>query len=149
MKRSLYLIFLIMWMAFIFYMSSQTGSESSHTSGVVLKVLTKMGIDVNSAFGEMAHYVLRKGAHLFEYFILAILFYHNLKYYKMNAIQLVILCIGLTCLYACTDEFHQSFVPNRGASLIDVLIDTTGGTIGIGCVYLFRKMGEILNMKSI
>ncbi|MGN6720013.1 MAG: VanZ family protein, partial [Candidatus Binatia bacterium] len=29
------------------------------------------------------------------------------------------------------DEWHQSFVPSRTASVIDVLIDTFGGICGI------------------
>ena len=37
--------------------------------------------------------------------------------------------IGVTFLYACTDEFHQLFVPGRAGRFTDVLIDTTGGII--------------------
>jgi VanZ family protein len=32
-------------------------------------------------------------------------------------------------LYAVSDEFHQSFVSSRSASLIDVGIDSTGGIL--------------------
>ena len=35
----------------------------------------------------------------------------------------------MTFLYACTDEFHQLFVPGRAGRFTDVLIDTTGGII--------------------
>lgn len=34
-------------------------------------------------------------------------------------------------LYAIVDEYHQSFIPGRGASFKDVCIDTLGGISGI------------------
>ena len=34
-------------------------------------------------------------------------------------------------LYAASDEFHQSFVPGRGPSIIDVGIDSLGVFTGI------------------
>ena len=37
--------------------------------------------------------------------------------------------IGVTFLYACTDEIHPLFVPGRAGKFTDVLIDTTGGII--------------------
>jgi VanZ family protein len=32
-------------------------------------------------------------------------------------------------LWALDDEFHQSFVPTRTASIMDVTIDTAGGAL--------------------
>jgi len=36
------------------------------------------------------------------------------------------LAFGLCVLYALLDEGHQMFVPNRGPSLYDVALDSTG-----------------------
>ena len=36
----------------------------------------------------------------------------------------VILGVGCSLLYAISDEFHQSFVDGRTATLIDVVVDT-------------------------
>jgi VanZ family protein len=41
-------------------------------------------------------------------------------------------------LYAASDEFHQSFVPERTASLVDVGIDTLGGIIAQGVSVLWH-----------
>ena len=38
----------------------------------------------------------------------------------------------LTFLYACTDEYHQSFTPGRVASFHDVAIDTVGAWLALG-----------------
>ena len=35
----------------------------------------------------------------------------------------------VTFLYACTDEFHQTFVPGRAGRFTDVLIDCTGALV--------------------
>jgi VanZ family protein len=42
-------------------------------------------------------------------------------------------------LYAIGDEFHQSFVPSRTASLGDVTIDVLGGICGVVWMYWYGK----------
>lgn len=39
--------------------------------------------------------------------------------------------LGIAALYAMSDEFHQSFVPGRNASWLDVLLDCAGGLAGL------------------
>lgn len=39
--------------------------------------------------------------------------------------------VGLTALYAVSDEFHQMFVPGRTASAGDVMADVIGGILGV------------------
>jgi VanZ family protein len=41
------------------------------------------------------------------------------------------LALGLAAFYACTDEFHQTFVPSRQGSAWDVLLDTGGASLGL------------------
>ena len=42
------------------------------------------------------------------------------------------LTVVLFCLfYGISDEFHQSFVPNRDVSLGDLVADTIGGLLGV------------------
>jgi VanZ family protein len=66
---------------------------------------------------------LRKGAHLTEYAILAVLL--------ARALQRVIPAFLLGVLYAITDEVHQSFVRGRHAAPLDVAIDSVGLLIGL------------------
>jgi VanZ family protein len=42
-----------------------------------------------------------------------------------------LLAVAGCTLYALGDEFHQSFVPGRNATLVDVAIDLTGCLIGL------------------
>ena len=46
---------------------------------------------------------------------------------------------GLTAFYACTDEFHQLFVPGRAGLLSDVLIDSLSAVLGLVVFLLLQK----------
>ena len=73
--------------------------------------------------------IIRKTAHLFEYFVLGILVFCMLKSFN---IKKLILFSGLTCiLYSVSDEIHQMFVVGRSCELRDMLIDSLGSILGI------------------
>jgi len=79
---------------------------------------------------------IRKCAHLAEYAILALLLWRALRQREDSQPlpwnwRQGVLVILLVALYAATDEFHQSFVPSRQASVLDVFIDTTGGFLAL------------------
>jgi VanZ family protein len=42
-------------------------------------------------------------------------------------------------VYALSDEFHQTFVPSRTASFVDVMIDVLGGICGIFWLYWYSR----------
>jgi VanZ family protein len=77
---------------------------------------------LNSGLGTW-DYVLRKGAHMTEYAILAGLL--------IRATGSFAWAFGIAVAYAATDEFHQTFVRGRHGSPIDVGIDAVGALIGI------------------
>jgi VanZ family protein len=68
-------------------------------------------------------YILRKCAHMTEYAILAVLI---ARASGSRATAFV-----LAVAYACTDEWHQTFVRARHGSPIDVGIDAIGALIGL------------------
>ena len=67
--------------------------------------------------------VLRKLAHMTEYAVLALLLLRATGSYAW--------AFGLAVGYACTDEFHQTFVRGRHGSPVDVGIDAVGALIGL------------------
>lgn len=132
-------LLLIIWMGFIFYMSNQPASVSDGQSNKVLFILTTLGLDVNGIFGELANFIVRKCAHFLEYMILAFLLLNVIKaYYKPKISS--ILSVVFAFMYACTDEFHQLFVPGREGAFRDVIIDTCGGIALILLYNLIRGL---------
>jgi VanZ family protein len=45
----------------------------------------------------------------------------------------------LVVIYALLDEFHQSYVGSRSASIFDSLIDIAGGIFALMCFAYFRR----------
>jgi VanZ family protein len=87
------------------------------------------------------HFLLRKVGHFTEYAILAYLARrafvtstHELlrRYWFQWALLLIV-------SYALLDEFHQSLVPSRTASIYDSAIDVAGGITVLLVLRLFRK----------
>lgn len=135
---------LVMYMIFTF--SSQTGIDSGNLSHKIsYKIVTVADkiLDKNLTEYEKGLYTdeielpVRKLAHMTEYFILAICISFPLYVYGVRGFLLLILA-GLFCVgFACTDEFHQSFVAGRGPSKRDVMIDSIGAFFGIVLVQIF------------
>lgn len=81
---------------------------------------------------QIIHAALRKLGHWTEYFILAILWAAACKAQWPNQSwqSRLIASVIIATLYAISDEWHQSFVPSRSASAIDVTIDACGAICG-------------------
>ena len=45
----------------------------------------------------------------------------------------------MVLLYACSDEVHQTFVAGRSGEVLDVLIDTVGGSLATILYYLIYR----------
>lgn len=80
-----------------------------------------------------------KAYHVAEYALLFTLFYWLLKdhFASRRAIQLGAL---LALIYAASDEWHQTFVPGRGGTWVDVVIDSFGISLAIAWLLRSNKM---------
>lgn len=138
-KKRIAWVLLIAWMILIFLMSHQPGEISSSQSDLLLKVFSLIGIELNDYFGELATFIVRKAAHFSEYMILFFLAYNvSIKYTREKQVRLFL--IIFVFLYACTDEFHQNFIPGRNMAFKDVLIDTLGGIVGYIIITIIDKI---------
>jgi VanZ family protein len=54
--------------------------------------------------------------------------------------QALLGALVLAALYGATDEYHQSFVPGRGATVIDVGIDTLGASLGLALALAWQRL---------
>lgn len=121
--------------AFIFSNSLKNGRESKEDSDIFLDLLRPI---LNWIFGddpELLNYIVRKAAHMVEFFVLALLIC-----WLSHAVQKKFHGYGL--LYplgvAIIDEFIQSFT-GRTSQVLDILIDFAGALIGFGLILLIQK----------
>ena len=138
-------------MVMIFCFSAQTADESSEVSGTVLAWITQIsGAFIRSpqrqaVFVAIMQVYLRKAAHFTEYTLLGFfltLFSAGLHRTIPGSLPLP---LTLGVFYACTDEWHQTFVQERSGEPRDVLIDSAGVAFGaaLAClcllIYLRRR----------
>ncbi len=103
----------IIWMVIIFYFSSRQTT----------------GIGGDSYWWR---FFILKSFHIIEYGVLAILLFIATSKYNYS------LFIGV--LYAISDEFHQSIVPGRTATLRDIFFDISGIFLGLLIINLLLKI---------
>ncbi|MBI2863910.1 MAG: VanZ family protein [Chloroflexi bacterium] len=104
-----------LWMGAIFFLSSQ--SALPHLPEPFLQTFTA------------------KLIHLSEYAVLALLLFRAFRVASFVSGRLrlaLIFSILVSALYAASDEFHQSFTPNRHPAVVDVLIDLCGASLALG-----------------
>lgn len=74
---------------------------------------------------------VKKSGHFIGYGLLALSYWYSMRW-NGKKVWLVVL---ITMLYAISDEFHQSFIPGRRASLVDIfLYDTAGAVMSVICL---------------
>ena len=140
--RIVLIIVLVWWMSVIFRFSAQNGTQSTQASDQVVEVFSDViakvtgndhiKIKLTVTYRSQFEYGIRKLAHMFIYFILAITAMLLLFTFERVPMLVRMLLSVFGCfLYSCTDEFHQSFSYGRGPSLRDVFIDTFGASMGI------------------
>ncbi|MDX2501310.1 MAG: VanZ family protein [Deltaproteobacteria bacterium] len=89
-----------------------------------------------------------KVLHFLAYAVMGVLFYraYQTLSFKNNIQLLMLLSMISASLYGISDEIHQSFVPDRDGSLMDVMADVLGAVCGVYLFNLwmmFRKAGVL------
>lgn len=151
--RAILIILLLIMFSTIFRFSNQNGDKSGSLSREVTEEVTK---NINSiqkleksekekVLSKIEHYI-RKLAHFSLYFTVGILTMSLMSTYKLENIKRISISLGISACYAATDEFHQAFIPDRTASVFDVLIDSCGALTGILITLLIISC--IINVKN-
>lgn len=100
------------WMVVIFYFSHQPGGGED-------------------AALPWLHGDIKNLLHIPIFGILAYLIWHSLRVRIRQTARLATTTLTLVLIYALLDEWHQSFIPLRDASLGDVLNDLLGGVTAV------------------
>jgi VanZ family protein len=134
----------VLWMAFIFVLSSDLGS-ATHTSMIIEPLV--LWLRPNASPEEIArvHFFVRKAGHLSEYAVLALLLFRTIRRAPFPSSSAwswknAGLALFIAAAYAASDEWHQSFVASRTADFHDVLIDSGGALVGLTVLFLWYKI---------
>ncbi len=142
-RRLISWLAVVLWLVIIFILSAQPVYKSNGLSkGIaerIVKAIEKVSPEKNINIDIFNHY-LRKTAHFLSYMILGILMMNVLKALGVKGKKRIAIALVVCVLYAISDEFHQLFVPGRGAQVKDVVIDSVGAIVGIGICGICRKM---------
>ena len=124
---------------FIIYNSMQTATESVKQSSTAVEVVQKVvavvapNSPIVTATGDAynrLHSAVRSLAHVSEYALLGVLAGWCYRAYTGKKIWLFAPFVGVTAL-SVIDECLQTFSAGRGAQFTDVLLDVSGGCLGI------------------
>jgi len=147
----------LVWMCVIFAFSAQNKEESGAVS-------ESFSYRMVSSTGHFFHWKLdeeqlheiagaiegavRKGAHMTEYAVLAVLLFIWLGLWEMAQLLRAAAAFAISAAYAASDEFHQLFVPGRSGRVSDVFIDSSGALLGILLFVLLGKLAQALRRKK-
>lgn len=134
MRRFLkYWLPLLIWMVVMFVGSTDLLS-AEHTSRFIVPMLLWLKPDMSPQTIGSISFGVRKCAHVCEYAILALLLWRALRSgptLRMKMSSLFGTVLVACAIFAASDEFHQSFVRSRTASVRDVLLDSLGAISGL------------------
>lgn len=142
-------LLVVLCMVAIYLFSNMDYVRSWHLTGKTLEVVQQNTEEtIHMTYEEeVSHYsseenegdmlVLRKLAHVIEYFILGLLCFNGFVSLKLK--HRSIYAVALAIIYAVFDEMHQLLVPGRDGSLVDVGIDSIGVILGVVFMALVYK----------
>jgi len=131
---------LLTWLYFVFSNSLKSKKASAAQSAPLQELVTppikSMGV---SNADHVAELVVRKSAHIAEFFVLTLLC--CLVLYFLGKKQKTVLALSalFAAVTACIDETLQIF-SQRGAAVKDVFIDLIGVVLAIAAFAVFYKI---------
>lgn len=122
------------WMALIFILSSSLFASQVSYDGTL------------DLFGAL-NYAVRKLAHSIEFGILSYLWFRSLCSQPDRFRSSLIWSLVISLVYAVTDEWHQTFVPERSGKATDVLFDAVGAAAVVLRLWNVRQRGAVSHQE--
>lgn len=126
-------------------MASTDLGSTRQSSRIIGPILRWFHPEVTEETIRTVQTVVRKGGHLVEYAILAVLLWTGCRLARSapplrewqwrEAGWIVLGCAA----YAVSDELHQTFVATRQGSPVDVGIDTAGAICGLAMIWVLGR----------
>jgi VanZ family protein len=125
----------ILWAALIFSVSGDKKSVH-HSSRLIGPIVRWLIPEISDEALQQTVFVVRKGAHVTEYAVLAMLLWRALRGPNMAGAsgwpkKIAMWAWTGAVLFAISDEIHQAYVPGRQGAVMDVFIDSIGAAVGL------------------
>jgi VanZ family protein len=117
---------------------------ADYTSGPLRMIWQAIFGHVTEPQWQIIHHYIRKSGHFFGYGFIGLAWLRAwwMTLPHSHFLPDALLALLGTALIAASDEFHQSFLPNRTSSLWDVLIDCSGAIALQLMVYIFMRISR-------
>ena len=126
----------ILWACLIFSFSTNSFS-GANTGRYIVRTLHVLLPSASEHAIDLLHELIRKGAHVFEYFVFGLLLFRAFRASQRGwSARWAINTLVVAGLFAASDEFHQAFVPSRSSSPLDAMLDTSAAALAVFVVWL-------------
>ena len=123
--------------AMIFAFSEQDGTDSAKTSHQISQAIAENTVKdfhqkpkkEQNKIVEKIDFPVRKVAHATEFGSLGALIFLFLLTWRGGLLLRYLASLGITFLYACSDELHQKLSGGRHAAFSDTLVDLSGAVL--------------------
>ncbi len=139
----------LVWVGVIF-LGLTDPMSAEHTSRFIVPFLRWLKPNISAETLASIHFILRKCAHVGEYAVLGLLLLRAatlMTNFRQSIPILYVSVLGVCLFVAATDEFHQTFVASRGASVRDIIIDSGGVILGLLIASIFR-MNRLIRLEK-
>ncbi len=115
--------------ALIFWMSANSGESVNHGLGVISAIKGSLASGAYALFGHEVD--VSPVGHFAEYLVFGTLLFNALRLHlgAKQALTLAV-AVALASVYGVSDEWHQSFVPDRSCDAADWAVDTIAALCG-------------------
>jgi VanZ family protein len=134
-----------LWIAVVLGFSSDRFSAES-TSRVFGPLVRWIFPALSAETHQLLQSLLRKGAHAFEYAVLAALTYRALRE-SSSSWRSAGFALALVAAVAVADETHQAFTVARTGSATDVFIDLAGGATALLLLVGIRRRLQVRRLQ--
>lgn len=130
----------VVWAAVIWTMSTDYFSAAK-TASWINPLLRWFDPGISAHALNELHHVIRKSAHVVEYFIFTLLLYHGLRGQQRGwHLKWALIALVTAACYSGLDEVHQAFVADRTASPWDSLLDSSAAFAAMAVYWLWTLL---------
>lgn len=134
----------------VIVLESTPWGGADHTSGPLRWVYEHLFGAVGDDSWDAIHHYIRKTGHFVGYGLLCLMWLRAwwLSFPRFGYLRDAALAILGTAVIASGDEFHQRFLPNRGSSPWDVLLDCCGAAFMTLIVWAILRVFRMAPFRS-